>query len=373
MNFNFTSEQQLLFENTKRFIKEYYSLAQREHLLSIDQNHWSTYAELGWLAIGIPEEYSGIGRSYTDIAVFAEAIGQGMVLEPYLGAGVLAPQVILEAATSEQCAKLLPRITDGSAIFAVANAETGARGQLEFIQTTAREYNGGYIIDGHKIAVLGGPHATDFLIAARTSGYHYETDGISLFHVESSTVGIHKTNYHMIDQMAVSDLLFERVEVPASALIGELGQGFRALNRGTQTGIIAAAADAVGSMTQALSQTCAFLKMRKQFDSPLSNFQVLRHRVADMTVALELAKSSLLRGLAGLENPDDNERAKAVSSTRIMASRASRVIGGQAIQLHGGIGITKECAVGQHFNHLSVLNALFGTEDYHIAKLGALI
>lgn len=340
---------------------------------SNQKNYWSTYAELGWLGIGVPEEYSGIGRAYTDIAVFAEAIGRGLVLEPYLGAGVLATQVFLEAATTEQCATLLPKVVDGSTVLALANSEAHARGRLELIQTTAKEYNGSYIIEGHKATVLGGPHATDFLVAARTSGLHYETEGISLFHVKASAPNLCKSNYHFIDRTAVSDLELQKVIVPASALIGKLGQGFRALERGTQIGIVAAASDAVGSMTEALSQTCAFLKVRKQFGSPLSDFQVLRHRVADMTVALELARSSLFRGLAGLENPDDIERAKAVSSTRIMVSRASRLVGGQAIQLHGGIGVTEECAVGHHFNHLSVLNVLFGTEDYHVAKLGALI
>jgi len=280
---------------------------------------------------------------------------------------------MLEAATVEQCRGLLPRIVEGSTIFALAHMEDAARGRVEYIETSASRTAAGYAIHGHKTAVLGGPHATELLVAARTSGAPSERDGITLFRVDRGAPGLRLNDYQMIDRMAVSDILFEGVAVSNRDVIGEVGGAYSALEKATQIAIIAAAADAVGSMTEALSQTCAYLQMRKQFGVPLSDFQALRHRIADMQVALELGRSNLYRGLAGLQNPDRDERAKAVSSTKIMVAQASRIVGGQAVQLHGGVGVTEEYSVGHHFKHLTVLNAFFGTDELHVARMGELV
>lgn len=370
MNFDLTSEQQMLLDSVQRFVKDNYALAQREKLTATGGTHWATYAELGWLGIGIPEEYGGNGRSFADIAIICEALGQGLVLEPFIGAAVLAPQIILEAATIGQCRDLLPRVIDGSAICVLAHMEDAARGRVEYVETSATRTATGYVINGHKTAVLGGPNSTQLLVAARTSGEPSEPGGITLFRVDPDAAGLRRTDYQLIDRSAASDLLLEGVAVSAQDIVGEVGGAFPALERGTHIAIIAAAADAVGSMTEALSQTCAYIQTRKQFGVPLSDFQVLRHRIADMQVALELARSSLFRGLAGIENPDRNERIKAVASTKIMIGQASRIVGGQAVQLHGGVGVTEEYPVGHHFKHLTVLNALFGTDDYHVARFG---
>ena len=363
----------MLLDSVQRFVKDNYTLSQRERIRTTDGVHWSTYAELGWLGIGIPEEYGGNGRSFADIAIISEALGQGLVLEPYLGAGVLVPQLILEAGTVEQRADLLPRIIEGSTISALAHMEDAARGRVEYMETTAAGTAGGYVLRGHKTAVLGGPHATELLVAARTSGEPSDRGGITLFRVDRGAPGLVVRDYQMIDRMAVSDFLFEEVVVSGRDVVGVVGEAYSALERAMQIAIIAAAADAVGSMTAALSHTCTYLQTRKQFGVPLGDFQALRHRIADMQVALELARSSLYRGLAGLENLDPGARAKTVSSTKIMIAHASRIVGGQSVQLHGGVGVTEEFPVGHHFKHLTVLNALFGTDDYHVARMGELI
>lgn len=363
----------MLLDSVQRFVKDNYALAQREKIRTTDGDHWSTYAELGWLGIGIPEEYGGNGRSFADIAIISEALGQGLVLEPYLGAGVLVPQLMLEAATAEQCGDLLPRMIEGSTIIALAHMEDAARGRVEYIETSASRTADGYLLHGHKTAVLGGPHATELLVAARTSGESSDRAGITLFRIGRGAPGLSVRDYQMIDGMAVSDISLEGVAAPSRDVVGVVGGACLGLEKATQIAIIAAGADAVGSMTAALSHTCTYLQTRKQFGVPLGDFQALRHRVADMRVALELARSNLYRGLAGLENPDPGERAKAVSSTKIMVAQASRIVGGQAVQLHGGVGVTEEFPVGHHFKHLTVLNALFGTDDYHVARLGALV
>jgi alkylation response protein AidB-like acyl-CoA dehydrogenase len=373
LNFDLTSEQQMLLDSVQRFVKDNYSLIQRDEMASAGSSHWSTYAELGWLGVGVPEEFGGNGRSFADIAVIGEALGQGLILEPHLGAGVLAPQVLLEAAAPDQCRAMLPGFVDGSAVFALANMEDAARGRLEFVETTASKTKTGYVIDGHKTAVLGAQHATELLVAARTSGDPSDRAGITLFRLDRAAAGLRQTDYRMIDGTAVSDIRFEGVVISDDAVIGAVGGAYPALEMATQIAIMAAAAYAVGSMTAALSQTCEYLQTRRQFGSPLSDFQALRHRIADMQVALELARSNLFRGLAGLEMPDRNERAKAVHSSKIVVAQASRIVGGQAVQLHGGIGVTEEYAVGHHFKQLMVLNALFGTDDFHVARLGELI
>lgn len=363
----------MLLDSVQRFVKDNYALVQREKMDGAKGTFWSTYAELGWLGIGIPEEYGGNGRDFVDVAIISEALGQGLALEPYLGAGVLAPQVILEAASAEQRADLLPRVVDGSTLLALAHTEDAARGRIEYIETSASRSADGFIIRGHKTAVLGGPHAAELLVAARTAGGPSDPEGITLFRVDRGALGLKAIDYEMFDRTAVSDIWLDGVAVSDQDVIGTVGGAHPALESATQIAIIAAAADAVGSMTEALSLTCAYLQTRKQFGAPLSDFQVLRHRVADMQVALELARSNLYRGLAGLGNPDRDARTRAVSAAKISASQASRTVGGQAVQLHGGVGVTEEFPVGHHFKHLAVLNALFGTDDHHVVRFGEVV
>jgi alkylation response protein AidB-like acyl-CoA dehydrogenase len=371
LKFGISSDQQMLFDSAQRFVKDRYSPSQRKRLIETGENHWKDYSELGWLGVGVPEEFGGIGTSPGDIAVLCQALGRGLILEPYLGSAVLASQVLLAGATKDQCVELFPQMIDGTRVIALANNESPARGRLDFIETVAHRSGDGYVLNGFKTCVIAGPYATHLLIAARTSGAAEQ--GISLFLLDADSQGLRRTDYFMIDHMAVSDVELDRVAIPASALIGSRDCAYEALERGTHVAIVAAAADAIGSMDESLSLTCDYLGSRHQFGSPLSEFQALRHRVADMRVAFELAKSSLLRALNALDSADRRTRIQAVSSVKLAVSQAGRLVGRQAVQLHGGVGLADDFPIGHHFMHLAVLDSLFGTDEHHINCIGRLL
>ncbi len=363
----------MLRESVARFVAAEYELPKRRELISQGRDHWDRFAQLGWLAVAVPEAAGGYGGGLSSLMLICEVLGGGLALEPYLGCAVLTPQVLLAALGTTESAGLLAPVLEGRSRMALANSEYAARGRLAFIAATARATAGGFLLEGSKIAVIGGPSATEFLIAARTSGMSADPEGITLFRLPRETSGLTVRDYRMIDSSPVSDLTLEHVVVPGEAVVGRVGGAFSALEAATDTAIVAAAFGIVGAMTAALSLTTEHLRNRKQFGAPLRDFQVLRHRAADMLVQLEQARSAAYRGLSGLNAPDPRARARAASAAKIVVARCGHFVTGQAIQLHGGMGVSEEFRISHLFKHVAVANALFGTDTYHTERLGSLL
>jgi alkylation response protein AidB-like acyl-CoA dehydrogenase len=373
VDFNLSDEEAMLRESVARFVAAEYELPKRQQLIASGRDHWSRFAELGWLGVGIPEAAGGYGGSLSATMLIAEVLGGGLALEPFVGAAVLAAQTVLAAMGADASSDLLEPMLAGETRLALANSEYEARGKLCFIRTTARAKGSHLVLNGQKMAVLGGPSATHYLVAARTSGSIDEPNGVTLFRVPRTTAGLTVRDYRMIDSSGMSDLVLDDVQVPAEAIVGEADKAMAALEAGTDAAIVATAFGIVGAMSEALSLTTTHLRTRKQFGGPLRDFQVLRHRAADMLVNLEQARSAAYRGLAGLHATNPQARAYAASAAKIVVTRCSRFVVGHAIQLHGGMGVSDEFRVSHLFKFVAVGNALFGADTYHVERLGSLM
>jgi hypothetical protein len=373
MDFTLSEEENMLRDSVARFTAAEYELTKRNKLIAENRDHWATFAELGWLGVGIPEEAGGYGGDLNGVMVIAEALGAGLALEPFLGAAVLAPQTILAALGPEASGELLAPVVEGAAQIALANNEYEALGNLSFCAASARAVGDGYELSGAKSAVLGGATATSFLVAARTSGTAHDKAGISLFLLPRDTPGLTVRAYRLMDATPVADLVLNKVNAPKNTIIGPIGGAYAALEAGTDIAIVAASFGAVGAMDSALQMTVEYLKTRNQYGAPLRDLQVLRHRAADMLVALEQARSAAYRSLAGLHENDPNARARAASTAKIVAAKSSHFVCGQAIQLHGGMGVTEELRIGHLFKYITANNALLGSASYHVGRMGALL
>lgn len=377
MDFNPSPEQILLRDSASRFRLAEYDFNRRQRRIESgqadDNRHWPRFAELGWLMVVVPEALGGLGGDPADMMILAEELGAALALEPFLGCAVLAPHALISAGDPKEIAPLIESIMAGERIVALAATEAGSRGDPAWMSMQARRVEGGYRLSGKKIMVLGGPIADTLLVAARTSGDESSEDGISLFIVDPVSPGITRTDYATIDHMARSDIALDDVLVGDAQLIGIEGSAFPAIETATHLAILTAAAETIGAMDKALWLTRDYLKVRKQFGVFLSDFQALQHRMADMYVALEQARSILFQGLQGIGHSDRTARARAISAVKIIVAQSARFVTGQAIQLHGGVGTTEEFPVGHCFQRATVLNSLFGSEDYHVQRLGALL
>jgi len=373
VDFNLSEEEAMLRDSLARFVAAEYELPKRRALIASRRDHWHRFVELGWLAVGIPEEAGGCGGDLGGMMLISEVLGGGLALEPHLGCAVLVPQVVLAALGAAASADLLRPVLEGRMRLALANSEYAARGRLSFMGTTAHAMPNGFVLNGNKTAVIGGPRVTDFLVAARTAGAIDDPAGITLFRIPREAQGLTVRDYRMIDATPMSDVTLDHVELPLAAVVGQVGGALTPLEVGTDTAVVTAAFGIVGAMSEALALTTEHLRTRKQFGGPLRDFQVLRHRAADMLVHLEQARSAAYRGLAGLYDPDPRARARAASAAKIVVARCSRFVAGQAIQLHGGMGVSDEFRISHLFKYVAVTNALFGTETYHTERLGSLM
>jgi alkylation response protein AidB-like acyl-CoA dehydrogenase len=372
MNFTRTQEQKALQESVRRFVERDYSFEHRNALLRGAQDRsreaWAVFAELGWLGAGLSEEMGGYGGGAVENALILEELGRGLVLEPFLPV-LGAVQALSALAPVRQ--DLLDAIVAGESITVLAHAEAGARGADETVETAARRDGDGWRLTGAKHFVLGGTSADRLLVSARTAGDADDRDGISLFVVATDAPGVTRRDYRAVDGRRVADFSFDTA-VGAEALIGPEGGAIDAIERALDHLIVGACAEALGAMEAALWMTRDYLKTRKQFGVTLNTFQALQHRMADMLVETELARSMLYRALAALAETDPIERRKGVSAAKAQIGEAGYFVGGHAIQLHGGIGVTEEYAVGHFFKRLTLVRSYGGSSDKHLARFARL-
>ncbi|MEN3950712.1 acyl-CoA dehydrogenase family protein [Iodidimonas sp. SYSU 1G8] len=375
MDLSYSDEQIMLRDSAERFVEANSGAENLRKMRNSDEgfsrDNWKQMAELGWLALPFTEAQGGLDGTAVDTNVLMEAFGKGLVLEPFLTTVVMGGGALKAAGNDAQIEALVPQIIEGNLLLAVAYAEPQARFDLFDVATTARKDGSGWVIDGHKAVVLHGDSADKIIVSARTSGDRRDKDGISLFIIDRGAAGLERRAYPTVDGSRAAELIFNSVKVGADALLGAEGQGLAVLEKVSDDAITALCAEAVGAMKVLLDTTVEYTKTREQFGQPISKFQVLRHRMADMMMEYEQAKSMALVAALKVDSADPVERRKAVSGAKVQIGKSGRFVGQQAVQLHGGMGMTDELSVGHYFKRLTMIDILFGNVDHHLKQFSA--
>jgi pimeloyl-CoA dehydrogenase small subunit len=370
MDFNFTEEQTAVQDTLRRFIDKDYGFEQRRALAKsaegFSRAHWRQFADLGLLALPFPEDFGGMNGNAVDTMIVMEAFGRGLVLEPYLTTVILAGGMIRDAGSQAQKEELLPAIAGGELLMALAHYEPGTRYELNHVATTAKPDGSGWKLSGAKAVVLGGGAADKLIVSARTSGAARDKDGISLFVVNRNAPGVSVRSYPTQDGARAAEIKFDGVSVGSEALIGTKGAALTVIERALDYGIAALCAEAVGAMVALNDATLEYLKTRKQFGTAIGRFQSLQHRMVDMVIATEQARSMATVAAVKVDSPDAAERRRAVSAAKAYVGQQLRYVGQQAVQLHGGMGVVDELNVAHYFKRLTMINATFGDADYHL-------
>jgi hypothetical protein len=382
MNFDYSDEQRLLKDSVQRFVTDHYALENRIKIASkapgFSADHWKTFAELGWLTLTFDEAEGGFGGDQVDTMIVMEEFGKGLVVEPFLASIVLGGGAVRRGASKALKEAVLPGVMDGSIQLALGYAEEQARFDLEDVVTSAREDGDDYVLNGTKSMVANAETADFIVISARTSGGQVDTKGITLFLVDSTSDGVERTNFPTVDGLRASEVKLTNVRVPKDGILGEVDKGYGILNAVVNDGILAIAAEAVGAMEILYKDTVEYTQQREQFDHPLSEFQVLQHRMVEMFMEYEQCKSLLYRATMetaqGLPQGSPQGSAGAertVHALKHLIGKAGAFIGENAVQLHGGMGMTEELRIGHYFKRLLVIDLQFGNSDHHLQKFAA--
>jgi len=375
MNFDFTEEQVMLRDSVARYVQDDYNWETRVAIANsaegMDRARWQTFAELGWLSIPFAEEHGGFGGDAVDVMVVMEELGKGLVLEPYLATVLLYGGLLQKGGSAELQAAHIPSIIDGSSLGAFAYLERQGRYEMADVKTSASSSGDGYVLNGEKVVVSNGANADQFVVSARTSGEQSDEQGISLFLVAADAAGVERIDYRMMDGQRVANVVFKDVKVPAQNLVGELDAGYALMSQVVMEANLALSAEALGIMQRLNAKTVEYTKTREQFGVAISSFQALQHRMVDTFMSYEQAKSLLYRAVCALTD-DQEDEAQAIHALRVVIAKAGKHIFGEAIQLHGGMGITDELDIGHYAKRLMMINTTFGNGDYHQAQFNAL-
>ena len=377
MDFSYSEVQQMLQDSVKKFVSKNYDFDTRSKIIESDsgysEENWKLFAELGWLTVPFSEEDGGLGGSAVDLMVMMEEFGKANLVEPYLPSVVLCGCLISELATGEVREQMLGKLVGGDLQLALAASETGSRFNSSKVATTAKSNGNNIIINGRKIAVLNGSNANELLVVARESGGEVDADGISVFLVNPDTSGVTVRPFTNIDGQKSSEIDFTDVTVSASARLGEQGNALMAIEKVIDKAIIAVSAEAVGVLETLLQKTVEYSKTRKQFGTVIGTFQALQHRMADMFIECQLARSIVVMAAMKLDgSAGRTEKTKAVSAAKSRVGKAIRKVSQEAVQIHGGIGVTNELDVGHYFKRATALEIMFGNTDYHIERFASL-
>ena len=375
MDFTFNEEQTLIQDQVDQFIQKEYDWETRQSLsnseLGFGDNNWQKFAELGWLGISTSEDNGGFGGSAIESMLIMEAFGKGLVVEPFLETIIMSGGLIDEHGSDQHKSSILEPAIAGQLHLALAYAEPQSRFNLSDVVTEAKSDGDNFILNGYKSVVMNGPSANKIIISARTSGSQLEENGITLFIVDGDSQGLNKTNYKTVDGRRASDLTIENVSVSKDDIIGQIDAGFDILDSSIDRAILAISAEAVGAMEVLYKTTVEYTKTREQFGTSIGKFQVLQHRMVDMFMEYEQCKSLLY--MATMKHEEGSADAKkAISGLKYQVGKAGRFIGQQAVQLHGGMGVTDELNVGHYFKRLTTVGTIFGNSDYHLKKYTSL-
>lgn len=370
MDFRLSDEQRMLQDTVSRLVREQYSFETRMKLMDSEPGFsrelWQQYAEVGLLAIGLSEDVGGFGGGI-ELMLVAQELGRGLVLEPYLASVVLSGSLIDKAGSAEQKEDLLGRMIAGELIVAFAHGEPQSRYNLTEVGTRAERDGDGWKLSGDKSVVVHGDHADLVIVSARVSGELRDRDGIGLFLVDPKADGVRIRGYQTIDGLRAAEIALDGVAVGKDAVLGEPGSAYPAIEHAVGRGIVALCAEAVGAMEVTNELTLDYLKTRKQFGVPIGSFQVLQHRMADMQIALEQSRSMTILAASRLES-ESPEREQALSATKYYIGKAGRFISEEAIQLHGGIGMTWEYSMAHYAKRLVMIDHQLGDTDFHLER-----
>ena len=371
MDFSFTEEQTLLRNTVQNFLRDKYDFDTRRKIVASPEgwrrDYWNEIAELGLLAAPFSEELGGLGGGAIETMIIMEEFGRHLVVEPYMETVVLAGGFLREGGSKTQQEAHLPGLIGGETVWAFAYAEPQGRYNLADLSTTAKKDGDGYVLNGYKAVVLAGPWADKLIVSARTSGGQRDREGVSLFIVDKSAAGVSTRDYPTVDGRRASEVTLENVKVGADARIGEEGKALPLIEKVTDQAIAALCAEAIGGMKELNDATVEYCKTRKQFGVPIGKFQVLQHRMVDMFMAYEQSVS--MTYMVNMKIDEDlAERIKAASGAKVQIGKAGRFVGQQAVQLHGGMGMTDELNVGHYFKRLTMIDTQFGNVDHHLKR-----
>jgi pimeloyl-CoA dehydrogenase small subunit len=373
MDFDLSEEQRLLRDSVERLLADHYGFDKRRSYLAEPEGWsrrlWAQYAELGLLGLPFAEDYGGFGGGPIEVMLVMEALGRVLALEPYLATVVLGGTALRLAGNEGQKSAILPQVAEGGMILAFAHGERQARYDLTDVLTTAKPKRGGWVLDGTKSVVLHGDSAQRLMVSARTAGERDDRDGITLFLVDAAANGVARRAYPMRDGTRAAEISLSGVAVGEENVLGEIGAGFPVIERVVEAGIAATAAEAVGAMETMQAMTLEYLKTRQQFGRPIGQNQALQHRATEMLMELERGRSMAMLAAMMVEEPDPAERARNIAMAKVGVGQASKFVSQNAIQLHGGIGMTEEYAVGHYFRRCMVIEHTFGDTAHHLSQL----
>jgi len=374
VDFSFTEEQTLLRNMVQSFVQDNYDFDSRMKIVRSEEGMsreiWGQFAELGLLAAPFSEEMGGLDGGPIETMVIMEELGRGLVVEPYLPTIVLCGGILSRHASDAQKEAHLPGIIGGEDVWALAYAEPQSRFNPADVLTSAKADGDGYVLNGTKAVVAAAPWASKLIVSARISGDQRDSDGIGLFIVEKSASGVSTQDYPTVDGNRASEVTLENVTVGADALIGGAGNGLALLDEALDHGIGAVCAEAIGHMKCLNDATVEYCKTRKQFGVPIGSFQVLQHRMVDMFMEYEQSVSMTYMVNMKLTE-SEAERKKAAAGAKVQIGKSGRFVGQEAVQLHGGMGMTEELNVGHYFKRLTVIDTQFGNVDHHLKRFAA--
>ena len=371
MDFSFTSEQDMLRDTVAKLIAQQYDFDTRRKIAKSDAGWrpemWAQFAELGLLGAAFSEAEGGFGNGPIEAMIVMEEFGKGLVIEPYLQTVVIGGNFLRHGGTDAQKEELIPSLIGGETIFAFAYSEPKSRFDLNDVSTTAKKDGAGYVLNGHKAVVLGAPFATHLIVTARTSGGQRDTGGVSVFIVPKGAKGVTTRDYPTVDGLRASEVYFENVAVGAEALVDQADNGLALTEKVVDNAIAALCAEAVGCFKVLNEATISYAKQRKQFGQPIANFQVLQHRMVDMFMAAEQAASMTFMVTLKLDEAD-KARKMAASAAKVQIGKAGKLISQDAVQIHGGMGMTDELNVGHFFKRVTMIESQFGNTDWHLRR-----
>jgi alkylation response protein AidB-like acyl-CoA dehydrogenase len=371
MDIQLTEEQELLRGSIQRLLRDQYGFDARRRIVATDEGwsrkHWRAFAELGLCAAPFQESSGGLGGGPLATMIVMQEFGRNLVVEPFFETVVLAGGLIEDIGSPAQREALLPQIMAGESIWALAWAEARSRYDFNSVATTARRSGENYVLSGSKAAVIGAPWADRLIVSARTSGGPRDRNGISLFVVDRQSANLHLQSFKTIDGRRAAEISLMNVQIPASQLLGAEGEGVAALEACRDRAIAALCAEAVGAMSELNTATLEYTKTRKQFGVALGTFQVLQHRMVDMFIALE-ESISLTQHLNLVLAANQAGCSKLASGAKSKIGDAARFVGEQAVQLHGGMGMSDELNVGHYLKRIAAINIQFGDPEYHLMR-----
>ena len=379
MNFSFTEEQTMFADALEKFIQREYGFEKRRAIQQSPEGFsrevWAAFADMGLLGLPFDEEHGGFGGMPVDTLLVMQALGKGLVVEPYWATVVMAGGAIRLGGSAAQKEELLPAIAAGERIFAWAHGEPAARYDLAHVATSARPDGKGYVLDGAKAVVIYGAQADRLIVSARTAGGVRDPQGISLFIIDGKTPGVAVRDYRTLDGLRAAEVTLKGVKAGAEALLaapgGAPGGAHGLIEQVCDLGLAALCAEGVGLMESLNAVTLDYLKTRQQFGQPIGRFQALQHRAVDMMIHAEQSKSMAYLAAMRAASPDAGARQRAVSAAKAYIGRAARRVAEEAIQLHGGMGVTNELAASHYAKRLVMLDFMQGDADHHLARFAA--